>query len=227
MTHSWPNLVEKAERLARWRLGSDPAQRRQPASPPPQATPQSPTEVHSAEGGAATARPTVSTPMGALLGGHILRDGELVLLILRPSRWFILLTCYRSLAAIIALTVLAAVLDDRFAYAGHQWAMVGVIVAMGRLTWSVLQWMSRLYILTDLRIIRLSGVFSVDIYDCALRKVARAMLEATPKERLCRIGSITIIPHDDQCPLGSWQMVPRPRDVHEQVARTIARAKGR
>jgi hypothetical protein len=85
--------------------------------------------------------------------------------------------------------------------------------------------MGRYYILTDMRILRLSGVFSVDIFDCPLRRVARALLEVTFKERLCRIGSIVIIPQDDQTPIGTWQMVAGPRRVHEKILATIARAK--
>ena len=52
----------------------------------------------------------------------------------------------------------------------------GIFVLAGRVMWAVLQWMSRMYILTDLRVIRLSGVFHVDIYDCPLRKIARTRL---------------------------------------------------
>jgi hypothetical protein len=85
--------------------------------------------------------------------------------------------------------------------------------------------MSRLYILTNLRILRLSGVFNVEIYDCALRKVARSLLDRTLPERLCRIGSILIIPQEEDCPIGSWQMVAEPGRVQQQVAAAIARAR--
>ena len=42
-----------------------------------------------------------------------------------------------------------------------------------RLLWATLQWMGRLYILTDLRILCVWGVFNIELFDCPLRKVAR------------------------------------------------------
>jgi len=52
--------------------------------------------------GAAAARPAFATPLAAVLAGHVLHDGEVILLILKPSRWFILLTSLRW-AAVIAI----------------------------------------------------------------------------------------------------------------------------
>ena len=64
--------------------------------------------------------------------------------------------------------------------------------------WAVLQWSSRLYVLTDMRIVAISGVFNAQIFDCALRKIARTRLIFSSRERICRLGSIEIIPlHDD------------------------------
>ena len=48
---------------------------------------------------------------------------------------------------------------------------------------------------------------------------------STFKEKLCRVGSITIIPQDEDEPIGSWQMVGRPRAVYHQVLTAIRRAK--
>jgi len=85
--------------------------------------------------------------------------------------------------------------------------------------------MGRLYVLTDLRILRLSGVFYPDIFDCPLRKIARARLIITVGERPFGVGSIEIIPFDDAYPIGLWQMIARPRQIHRQVVATIHRAK--
>jgi hypothetical protein len=91
--------------------------------------------------------------------------------------------------------------------------------------WAVLQWMGRLYVLTDLRIIRLAGVLKVEIFDCALRKVARTQVNASLKERLCGTGGIEIIPGDESCPPAVWQTVARPAEVNELIVATINRAK--
>lgn len=187
----------------------------------PEPPPTHPSRFCPGEGAAAA---PISQPSVAILAKHMLRDGELVLLILRPSRWFILLSSLKFLAAIAILTTAGLILtDDR--YLRQSLAQVAAFLMAGRLMWAILQWMGRLYILTDLRIVRLSGVFSIEVFDCPLRRVARTFLEITLKERLCRIGSITIIPQDEELPLGTWQMVARPRQVHEQIQATIARAK--
>lgn len=178
--------------------------------------------VHASEGAAV---PGVSTPIGALMAGQVLRDGELVLLLLRPSRWFILLSGLKFLAIVLILMIASVIFDERLHYQSRQYIEVGIFLMVGRLMWGVLQWMGRLYILTDMRIIRLSGVFNVHFYDCPLRKVARAILERTFKERLCRIGTIVIVPQEEEFAIGYWQMVARPREVQERIVAAVNRAK--
>ncbi len=183
------------------------------------------THVHPSEGGAATADAAVSTPVAALMAGHVLRDGELVILILRPSRWFILLSSLKFLAVVSIVTILSVVFDDVLHVHPRRAIEMGVWLAVGRLMWAVLQWMGRLYMLTDLRILRLSGVFNVSVFDCALRKVARTMLESTFKEKLFRVGSVDVNPQDEEQPIFQWHMVARPAHVHKQILAAIQRAK--
>jgi hypothetical protein len=175
--------------------------------------------------GTAAAPAATTSPVSALMAGHVLRDGELVLLLLRPSRWFIILTSLRSLAIIALLMLLSIIFDERLHGPRRQYIEIGLLLMVGRLTWAILQWMGRLYILTDLRIIRLSGIFSVEVFDVPLRKVARTLLDISFTERLCRIGTIAIIPQDEEMPIGHWQMVANPKQVHEQIIATISRAK--
>jgi Na+-transporting NADH:ubiquinone oxidoreductase subunit NqrE len=184
-------------------------------------------DVHASEGGAAaaTAEAAVSTPVGALMAGHVLRDGELVLLILRPSRWFILLSSLKFLAIVTIFAIFGVLFEDALHIPRRRAIEAGVWLGIGRIMWGVLQWMGRLYVLTDMRIIRLSGVFNVSVFDCALRKVARTMLESNLMEKIVRIGSIVIIPQDEEAPIFQWHMVARPRLVHKQILSAIHRAK--
>ncbi len=186
---------------------------------------QIPAALCPSEASAAAVSPGAATAFAALVTGHLLRDGELVVLILRPSRWFILLSSLRFLAVVAIFMAASVILGERWGIPSRQYVECGAIIMAARLMWAVLHWMGRLYILTDLRLLRLSGVFNVDIFDCPLRKVARTMLEVTFKERLCRVGTIIIIPQDEDYPIGAWQMVPRPKRIHQQIMATIARAK--
>jgi hypothetical protein len=168
------------------------------------------------------------TSLAKLLASHVLGDGEVVLLVLRPSLWFILLSCARFLVVALLGIFAASFFGSRSMWShGTMRSLVelGVTAISARLMWATLQWMSRLYILTDLRVLILSGVFSVTIFDCPLRKVARTRLIRSNPERATGIGTIEIIPQDDELPFGQWQMIAQPTAVHEQIQATISRAK--
>ncbi len=167
--------------------------------------------------GAAAATPSLAT----LLTRNVLQDGEIILLILKPSLWFIVFSSMRFAAVIVLLLVIARVLPGPDAAV----MQIGVLLVIGRVMWAVLQWMSRLYILTDRRIIRLQGVFTVDVFESPLRKVARTRLIFSLRERLAGLGSIEIIPEDNSLPVGGWQTINHPAEVHEKVVATINRAK--
>src|SRR3954470_7718138 len=66
--------------------------------------------------GAATAEAPTATSLAVLLTRHILRDGELVILLLKPSIWFILLSSLRFAAAVLILLCVAIRFDDRLPY---------------------------------------------------------------------------------------------------------------
>jgi hypothetical protein len=191
--------------------------------------------VHAAESAAmatAAAAGARVSPLAALLSGQVLRDGEVVLLVLNPSLWFILFQSIRFASAVILVLLCARVLGDRHQFVhGIAYFETGAFLIGGRLMLAVVQWMRRLYVLTDLRVIRLAGVFSVDLFECPLRKVAQTRATTSVKERICRVGSIEIQPCE---PPGGceetlaaivWQTVPRPIEVNERVAAAVRRAK--
>ena len=161
--------------------------------------------------------------LATLLTSHILRDGELVLLILRPSFWFIPLSSLRFSAAVLIVAIAGRLwgpmLSDRV------YLDVAAVAIVARLMLATLIWMSRLYVLTDLRILRLSGIFAGDVFDCPLRRVARTRLTYTVRERLFGLGSVEITPSDPAVRPATWLMIARPEQVHETVVAAIARAK--
>jgi hypothetical protein len=190
--------------------------------------PHSAPAAHPAEAAAAAApgavvAPGRTTSLGALLGSHILRDGELIIMILKPSLWFIVFESI-AFAAGIAIAAIALALVDRHARDNFYFESAMFVIG-GRLMWAVLQWMGRIYILTDQRVLRIRGVFSVDIFDCPLRKVVRARMVSVSREKLVGVGSIEIIPHDEAIPTAVWQTVAKPKEVLERLRGAITRAK--
>jgi hypothetical protein len=178
-----------------------------------------------AQGEAVVAPTRASTTLAALFAGHVLQDGELILLLIKPSLWFMLLSGLKFIGVVLIAMIGAALLDPQLPGRNSVYQELGLFVLAGRVMWGVLQWMGRLYILTDMRIVRLSGVFSVEIFDCPLRKVARTRLVRTMRERLTGVGTIEIIPSDEELPISYWNIVPRPKDVQEQIITAITRAK--
>ena len=184
-----------------------------------------PCPVSATETGSATAAvpaPVAATSLATLLTRHILRDGEIVLLICRPSLWSIFFSTLPFMAVALILVMSTKLWAPRGLHIGIE---VGVMLILCRAGWAVLTWLGRLYLLTDLRVVRIAGVFSPQIYDCPLRKVARTRLVTSTRERLWGLGSIEIIPESEQYPASIWQMIRRPTEVHEAIRRAVARAK--
>jgi hypothetical protein len=181
--------------------------------------------VAASETGGATAvdrkRPLFPS-MAQLLAGHVLRDGEVVLLILKPSLWLILFGAM-PFAAVVLIGIIAAELWLPVNTA-RWYVEAGVFLLTARAMWSVLVWMGRLYVLTDMRVLRLSGIFTVEIFDCPLRKIGQTRVIYSFRERLWGLGTIEITPQDETCPSGLWQTVRQPAEVHEQIRAAIRRA---
>jgi hypothetical protein len=174
-----------------------------------------------------------SSSLATLLTGHVLRDGEVVLLIIKPSLWFIVFQSISIIAAVgLALLLIPHLVSERVLWS-HRVAYVetALLLIAARLMWAMLHWMGRLYVLTDQRVIRLAGVFSVEVSDCPLRRIAQTQIVTSVKDRLCRIGSIEIYPKDSEggdsvtCAGGTWQTIARPVEVHAQIQAAIRRVK--
>jgi hypothetical protein len=186
-------------------------------------------QVHPTEDAAAQpvggANEAAAMGLAALLTSHVLRDGEIVVLILKPSLWFIPLQSifFSSIVAIFAAAL--ALADRNVIFHNRTYSEAAGLLIAGRLMWSSLQWMGRLYVLTDQRILRLSGVYTTEIFDCLLRKVAMARLMMTTRDQILGIGSVVIFPADEKRPPAVWQTVGRPKEVHQRIMAAIARAK--
>jgi hypothetical protein len=222
---TWVRRPRPGLARGRWGGGGGTERRLALAASRPTHLPNAPLRLASEGAATADAAPAIAPSLATLLTRHILRDGELVLLILRPSLWFVPLSGIRFIAAVLICMIAATVFAERVPGNPIVYVEVGIFLIAGRLMWGVLQWMGRLYVLTDLRIVRLAGVFAVDIFDCPLRKVARTRLIYTTRERVLGVGSIEIIPQDEEQPAGVWQTIAKPRHVHQQVLATIRRAR--
>lgn len=186
--------------------------------------------VHASEAaGVAVADASRSSSLAVLLTGHILRDGEVVLMALKPSLWFIAFQSMRFAAVVVLSFFLARILGDRYNVVLISQRVLlrelAVFLVAGRVMYAMMQWMGRLYVLTDQRLIRLAGVFTIDVADLPLRKAAQADVTATIRERLVGCGSVVVTPKAADAPVHAWQTVAEPEEVHRRIQAAIGRAQ--
>jgi hypothetical protein len=178
--------------------------------------------VHPAEGAAAVdpALANANT-LAMLIAGHVIQDDEIIILLLKPSLWLIVISSL-PFSALVTIIAIATILWTHIAIPVQS----AILLISLRVAYSTLMWMNRFYILTDRRVIRLSGIWRVEIFACPLRRIARTRVLQVLPERALGIGHIEIIPQDEQLPIALWQCVSRPRRVHEQILDAIRRARG-
>ncbi len=164
----------------------------------------------------------------AALPAELLADGEVILLAVKPSRWFVALVSWPVLLLAAVAVAVAHLANTAFGATMdvETIALACLAVAGARLAVAAFQWAGRLYVLTDRRVIRLRGLLRADLGDRHLRDIQAVHRAATQPERLLGVGSL-LFECSDAAPLGEahWTHLADP----ESVARAIeeARAKAR
>lgn len=178
-----------------------------------------PPVVHAAE---AADTPAARVSLTALLTGSIVQDGEIVQMVIKPSKWFIILNSLLFSGVVVAGLV-ALHLSHWKPVDARSSVHLAILLVAARLMWSALQWMGRYYLITNLRLIRLSGVFDFQTPAIPLRKVSAVRLYRTMSERLTGKGSIEITSGDH--PMMLWQTVSTPKRVCDQVHAAVNKAQ--
>ncbi len=169
-------------------------------------------------------RAAASLPVEAAVPTDLLAGGELVILSLKPSLWTVLFESSQGLVA-GALIVLLDWWFGNALSAAIRVPVLQVAVAVAALCvgLAVMQWVSRVYVLTNRRIMRIRGVFQADLFECPLVRIIGTQVTAGPHENILHLGSIRFntgeIAGD-----GSWYHIARPHEVHAEIRKAIERA---
>lgn len=161
---------------------------------------------------------------------HLLDGGEIVLLKIKPSMWFILFASFRTLLAAGLVAVLSAPLSQALDPLGLSQPIlvrIAMVLAFARLAIATLQWVSRLYVLTNRRIMRIRGIFNVDIFECYLTRIQNTFLHLAIYERLFALGSIGFATAGTGGIEASWENLNHPLEVHERIRAAIRKSQGR
>jgi hypothetical protein len=175
----------------------------------------------------------VDTQADALLPEGLLHDDEVVILLLRPSILFVPLSCATSLACIGLVTFLLAYLAPHLARwqigvgftDTHAFAL-GFLLCSLRLGWQALEWYSRVYVLTDRRIIRRMGVLRIAVFQTSLRNIQHTSVFTRVRERIFGLGTIGFATAGSDVFEAFWEMVRKPFIVHKQVVEAMRRNRG-
>jgi len=164
--------------------------------------------------------------VGAMLPSQLLQSGEIIVLQIKPSPWFIVLDALGSLATLVAMAVaVGAMARFRLINMSNRdllLAAVGLGILL-RLFWQFLEWLSRVYVLTDRRVITVKGVLQVAVFEAALRHVQHTTMTFTIRERLFGLGTIGFATAGTAVTEAAWTMIGRPLDVNQIVIETLDR----
>lgn len=164
--------------------------------------------------------------MVAMIPAELLQPTEIIVLLLKPSAWFILLSCIGSLVTILIVTGIALALIDNNVAIGLGRKDV-VLLAVGllgaRLFWQFLEWLSRVYVLTDQRVIRVRGVIRVSIFEAPIKQIQHTNTYFSLRERFFSLGTIAFATAGTGIVEAYWEMLAQPLEVHRIVVQTLNR----
>lgn len=159
---------------------------------------------------------------------NLLNNSEIVILALKPSLSYVLLISGWWLIALLPLTILAC-LSIQIGWFTPQARIVLAVCLAGmivRLAFALLQWQSRVYVLTNLRVLRIRGLFRVEMFQCSLLQVKDVLLVVSSLERFLGLGTIAFSDQSSAQPAAHWQNIRHPQQVHQQIIEAINALKG-
>jgi len=172
----------------------------------------------------ANARPL--TAVEKLLPANLLDGDEVVILAIKPSLWFVVFTSVRWLAVTVAVILLAGFWGHRIPFVNSPMVVqAAAALAAARVGFALLQWVARLYVLTNRRVIRLMGILNINLFECPLTKIQNTYMTFAWYERLTGLGSISFATAGTGGIEASWMYINHPLEVHERVRSAIHRAQ--
>jgi uncharacterized membrane protein YdbT with pleckstrin-like domain len=123
---------------------------------------------------------------------NLLGKNEKVLLVAR-QHWLVLLG---EIASELTISVFLTLMIVVIAIALNPLALLGLIILLApglSLTRDLLIWLNRVFVITNRRVIQLSGFFSKNVVDSSLEKVNDVMLQQSFLGRIFGYGDIEVL----------------------------------
>jgi hypothetical protein len=155
----------------------------------------------------------------------LLDQDEVIILLLRPSLWYVFLSSLGSLALIAVLTFALAYMS-RVAWLNLNDVQVfafGMGLCALRLGWQMLEWLSRVYLLTDRRILSRGGVLRMSVFQAPLKNIQHTAVFASMRECVFGLGTIAFATAGSDTFDTLWVMVRQPHHLHKTVMEAVKR----
>lgn len=155
---------------------------------------------------------------------------EVIIASIRPSVWFLFMVRLDVAAGILGVCGLGLLMAEMEwlqirPVASALSAGVGLAALLGV---NCVDWLCRAYVLTDRRVVRVSGILRRVVYEAPLNRVQSVTLHKGIRERLCGCGTIVVSSAADSSAGGSlsWYFIDRPDQVSALLRETIRKYSG-
>jgi len=175
-----------------------------------------------------TETPSVRAGSSAAASLQMLGGDEIIQLSIRPSPWCIAIYSAKLVLAmaLLAATVVIATRSSP-SLAGFVCLLAVLVITAAGILLATLHWASQLYLLTNRRIMRFRGIFSVDVGQCELSQIAEVRRLTTWYHPLFGLGSLYMWPASGDRPAIRWEHIARPAEIHAIVEQAVARSRPR
>ena len=160
---------------------------------------------------------------------NLLNGSEVIILAIKPSLWYVLGVSGRWLAVLLPVSIACWWAWQISWFTGQAQVLLGIALAgvSIRLAFGLLQWQSQVYVLTNLRILRIQGVLRVEMFQCHLLRLKDVTLSSGFAEKLLGLGTIGLVADSSAQPGAHWVNVRHPVEVSQQILEAINTLKGR
>ena len=162
---------------------------------------------------------------GAMIPPDVIQPGETIILLIKPSLLYVLLAPLRTLTIFLIITLLALAANSTIYnfYDNGDIVFLGFVAIGARIFWQFVEWLSRTYILTDQRLIRIKGVTNVSVYETPLANIQQTEVIRSIREQLTALGTIAFSTAGSAYIDAYWVMINNPYEVQNTIIKTINR----
>jgi uncharacterized membrane protein YdbT with pleckstrin-like domain len=122
---------------------------------------------------------------------NMLGENERIVLVTRQHGFVLFSSIIAEI--VVALIVLVAISALTVANLAAAFGYLLILVPLGIMTWDILNWNNRQFIVTNRRVIQISGIFNKDVVDSSLEKVNDVKMTQSFFGRLFDYGDVEIL----------------------------------